>query len=97
MEHPVSSDCLRRFAAGAATREEGRIIALHLLKGCATCAGTLRNLERSRAPVDAYDRPLDRFERGLRAEIQAPSGMLTVLRAVLETSEHSLEEILVRR
>ncbi|HEX5719111.1 MAG TPA: hypothetical protein VF179_23305 [Thermoanaerobaculia bacterium] len=97
MEHAVSSDCLQRFAAGAATREEGRTIALHLLKGCPTCAATLRNLNRERAPMDAYDRSLDRFERGLRGEVQAPSGMLTVLRAVLKKSEHRLEEMLTRR
>ncbi len=97
MEHAISSATLERFAAGAATREEGRTIALHLLKGCATCTSTLRNLERSRAPMDAYDRSLDLFERGLRAEVQAPSGMLTVLRAVLKKSEHRLEEMLARR
>jgi hypothetical protein len=97
VEHPISSDCLERFAAGAATREEGRNITLHLLKGCSTCAATLRNLNRERAPMDAYDRSLDRFERGLRVEVEAPSGMLTVLRAVLKKSEHRLDEMLARR
>jgi hypothetical protein len=97
LEHPVSRDCLERFAAGAATRDEGRTIALHLLRGCGTCAATLRNLHRISAPMDAYDRSLDRFERGLRAEVQAPSGMLTVLRAVLKKPEHRLEEMLARR
>lgn len=96
MEHPISRDTLKRFAAGAATRDEGRLIALHLLKGCATCAATLRNLEHASIPLDAYDRSLDRFERGLRAEVQAPSGMLTVLRAVLKKPEHRLEEMLAR-
>ena len=97
MEHPVSRDALERFAAGAATREEGKTIAIHLLKGCSTCAATLRNLNRQKAPMDAYDRSLDRFERGLRSEVQAPSGMLTVLRAVLKKPERQLEEMLVRR
>jgi len=97
VEHPVSSDCLQRFAAGSATGEEGRTVALHLLKGCVTCAATLRHLNREKAPADAYDRSLDRFERGLRAEVQAPSGMLTVLRAVLKKPEHRLEEMLARR
>lgn len=97
MEHLISRESLERFAAGAATRDEGRTIALHLLKGCATCAAALRNLDRNRAPMDAYDRSLDRFERGLRAEVEAPSGMLTVLRAVLNKSEHRLEEMLARR
>ena len=93
MEHPVSRDCLERFAAGAATCDEGRTIALHLLKGCATCAATLRNLNRQKPPLEAYDRSLDRFERGLRAEVEAPS----VMRAVLRKPEHRLEEMLARR
>jgi hypothetical protein len=97
VEHPVSRESLERFAAGAATRDEGRTIALHLLKGCAACAATLRNLEHRRVPLGAYDRSLDRFERGLRAEVEAPSGMLTVLRAVLKKPEHRLEEMLARR
>ena len=97
MEHLISRESLERFAAGAATRDEGRTIALHLLKGCATCAATLRSLDRCKAPADAYDRALDRFERGLRGEVEAPSGMLTVLRAVLNRSEHRLEEMLARR
>lgn len=96
MEHPVSRDSLERFAAGAATCDEGRTIALHLLKGCSTCAATLRNLHRQKAPLDAYDRSLDRFERGLRGEVEAPSGMLTVMRAVLKKPEHRLEEMLAR-
>lgn len=96
MEHPISRDTLERFAEGAAGPDERRAIALHLLKGCAACAATLRRLGRSRAPADAYDRALDRFERGLRGEVEAPSGMLTVLRAVLNRSEHRLEEMLAR-
>lgn len=95
MEHPISRESLERFAAGSATRDEGRAIAVHLLKGCGTCAATLRSLERNRAPMDAYDRALDRFERDLRSEVAAPSGMLTVIRAVLK-AESRLEEALTR-
>lgn len=95
MEHRITRESLERFAAGSATREEGRDIAVHLLKGCATCAATLRSLDRSRAPMDAYDRALDRFERELRSEVAAPSGMLTVLRAVLK-AESRMEEALTR-
>lgn len=95
MEHQISRESLERFAAGAHTRDEGRAIALHLLKGCATCAAALRSLDRARAPMDAYDRALDRFERDLRSEVAAPSGMLTVIRAVLKT-ERRLEEALTR-
>lgn len=97
MEHPISRESLERFAAGTATREEGRAIAVHLLKGCGTCAATLRSLGRDRAPTDAYDRALDRFERGLRGEVQAPSGMLTVLRSVLTQADSQLEETLASR
>lgn len=95
MEHPISRESLERFAAGSATRGEGRAIAVHLLKGCGTCAAVLRGLDRGRAPRGAYDRALDRFERDLRSEVAAPSGMLTVLRAVLK-AEHRLEEALAR-
>lgn len=47
--------------------------------------------------MDAYDRSLDRFERELRAEVVAPSGMLTALRAVLSKAESRVEEMLARR
>lgn len=97
MEHQISRESLERFAAGSATRDEGRAIAIHLLKGCGTCAAALRNLDRNRAPMDAYDRSLDRFEREVRGEVQAPSGMLTVLRAVLSRPESQLEETLASR
>ena len=96
VEHPISQASLERFAAGTATREEGRVIAIHLLKGCATCAGVLRNLDRDRAPLDAYDQALDRFEREVRGEVTSPAGMLTVLRAVLTRFEHRLEETFTR-
>ena len=96
MEHPISRDSLERFAAGAASREESKLIAIHLLKGCPTCAGTLRDLDRCRVPMDAYDRALDRFERALRAEVEAPSGMLTVVRAVLNKFERRPEDTFVR-
>lgn len=95
MEHRISRESLERFAAGIHTREEGRAIALHLLKGCSTCAATLRRLDRTRAPMDAYDLALDRFERDLHGEVEAPSGMLTVLRAVLK-AERREEEALTR-
>ena len=97
MEHSVTRESLERFATGTATRAEGRLIAVHLLKGCGACAQVLRDLDRSKASLDAYDWALDQFERGLKAEVQAPSGMLTVLRAVLSKSESRLEEALPRR
>lgn len=96
MEHPISRDSLERFAAGAATREESKRITLHLLKGCPSCAGMLRDLDRCRTPMEAYDRALDRFERALRADVEAPSGMLTVVRAVLSKVEQRLEDAFIR-
>lgn len=96
MEHSISQDSLERFAAGTASREEGRVIAVHLLKGCATCAGILRSLDRDKAPLDAYDQALDRFEREVRGEVTSPSGVLTVLRAVLTRFERRLEETFTR-
>jgi hypothetical protein len=80
VDHPISRDGLERFAAGAATRDESRQIARHLLKGCATCASTLRELDHRKEPLEAYDRALDSFERGFRSEVQASSGVLAALR-----------------
>jgi len=44
MEHPVDDACLQRFAAGAASREEGKAIVAHLLRGCSVCSAKLRSL-----------------------------------------------------
>ena len=84
LDHPISRASLERFAVGSATAQENRAIVCHLLKGCPTCSGTLRVLDRGRpASVDAYERALDRFESEVRSEVTAPSGTLTVLRAVV--------------
>lgn len=84
LDHPISRVSLERFAAGGATAQENRAIVCHLLKGCPACSGTLRELDRGKpAPVAAYERALDRFEREVRGEVAAPSGTLTVLRAVV--------------
>jgi len=42
VDHP-SEETLKRFAAGMATREEGKAVVAHLLKGCAECARKLRS------------------------------------------------------
>ncbi|HEX3129118.1 MAG TPA: hypothetical protein VH394_17425 [Thermoanaerobaculia bacterium] len=82
--HPISRASLESFAAGTAKPQENRVIVTHLLQGCATCAGTLRELDRGKpAPDGAYERSLDRFERELRGSVTAPSGALTVLRDVV--------------
>lgn len=79
MQHPISKETLERFAAGKASPDENRRVVVHLLKGCEACARLLRELEGVETPVCAYDKALDRFERGLRGELQAPSRRLTVL------------------
>jgi hypothetical protein len=66
-EHPVSFDLLDRFAAGATTRDEKRLVVRHLLTGCASCRRRLGRawpLESQQLPPDAYDQALDRsFDR----------------------------------
>jgi hypothetical protein len=97
LNHPISRASLERFASGSAGVQENRTIVTHLLQGCATCAVTLRELNRGRpAPAGAYDRALDGFERELRGSVTAPSGTLTVLRAVVaKFSDRLLGEVLV--
>jgi hypothetical protein len=99
LDHPISRACLERFASGRSSAQENRAIVTHLLRGCSTCAGTLRELNRGKpAPVDAYERALDRFESELRGSVTAPSGTLTVLRAVVSKfGDRLLGEVLVAR
>lgn len=97
--HPISRASLERFATGGATPQENRVIVAHLLQGCATCSGALRELDRrTPAPVSAYERALDGFERELRGSVTAPSGTLTVLRAVVtKFGDRLLGEVLMHR
>ena len=97
--HPISRASLERFACGGTTPQENRVIVTHLLQGCATCAGTLRDLDRGKpAPASAYEKALDGFERELRGSVTAPSGTLTVLRAVVtKFSDRLLGEVLMYR
>ncbi len=55
--HP-NSEVLQRFAANRARPAERRAVALHLLKGCATCSAFLWH-ERG-VPEKAYDEVIDR-------------------------------------
>jgi hypothetical protein len=98
-DHLISRASLERFAGGAASPQENRTIVIHLLKGCSTCALALRELDRGRpAAIGAYDKALDRFENELRGEVTSPSGMLTVMRAVVtKFSDRLLGEVLVSR
>ena len=97
--HPISRTSLESFVLGTASPQENRTIVTHLLQGCPTCAGTLRELNRSKpAPAGAYERSLDGFERELRGSVTAPSGALTVLRDIVtKFSDQLLGEVLVAR
>lgn len=99
LNHPISRASLERFASGGGAPQENRAIVVHLLQGCATCAGTLRELDRGKpAPASAYEKALDGFERELRGSVTAPSGTLTVLRAVVtKFSDRLLGEVLMYR
>jgi hypothetical protein len=99
LNHPISRTSLERFASGSGSAQENRAIVAHLLQGCGTCAGTLRQLDRGKpATVASYERALDGFERELRGSVTAPSGTLTVLRAVVSKfSDRLLGEVLVGR
>ncbi len=68
MDHPVSQESLKRFAAGVSTRQENRSIVAHLLKGCSQCAQQIREGVRPEIPEDAYDPVLAKLsgERTLR-------------------------------
>jgi hypothetical protein len=50
MKHPISESSLNRFASGTATREEGKTIVIHLLRGCSVCS---RKLQALMGPVEA--------------------------------------------
>jgi hypothetical protein len=68
MDHPVSRESLKRFAAGTSTRQENRSIVAHLLKGCPDCAQQIREGVRPEVTEDAYDSVLAKMngERTLR-------------------------------
>ena len=68
MDHPVSEDSLKRFAAGTSSRHENRQIVAHLLRGCGGCAQQIRENVRPEVPDDAYETVLSKLsgERTLR-------------------------------
>jgi hypothetical protein len=71
VDHPISEDSLKRFAAGNSPREEARTIVAHLVKGCPECARVLREVVRPEA-LDGYDEALDSFEETLRESVEEP-------------------------
>ena len=54
MDHPIP-ESLRRFATGASSRQENRVIVAHLLRGCAQCARLIREGQRLPVAEEAYD------------------------------------------
>lgn len=61
MDHTISDESLKRFAAGSASRQENRSIVAHLLRGCAVCAQKVRESVRPEIPEDAYNPVLGRI------------------------------------
>ncbi|HBL29462.1 MAG TPA: hypothetical protein DD490_21730 [Acidobacteria bacterium] len=68
MDHPIP-ESLRRFATGASSRQENRVIVAHLLQGCARCARLVREGQRLPVAEEAYDGALSDLagDRALRA------------------------------
>ena len=83
LDHP-SEETLKRFAAGAASNQEARTVVAHLLKGCADCAGKLRSLIQPELLAGrAYDRALERFDRGLLGSLETSVSPMQTLRSLL--------------
>jgi tetratricopeptide (TPR) repeat protein len=98
-EHPPD-DLLRLFVAGTASREDGRRITSHLLRGCHTCADRLQDLLRPAIPADAYDRAFARLEASLprgTGSLQVPvEPAAASLLAELDAQPLPRQEILAR-
>lgn len=71
MDHSISEESLKRFAAGSSPREEARTIVAHLLKGCHECARVLRGIVQPEA-ADDYDEALDQFEQAMHESVEEP-------------------------
>lgn len=65
MEHPVSENCLVRFASGKSTAAENRSLVVHLLHGCGACSRKLNALLHPEVHPASYDLVLSRVERSL--------------------------------
>ncbi len=58
MKHPISESSLNRFARGTATRDEGKSIVIHLLRGCSVCSRKLQALIGPVEPETGYPEAL---------------------------------------
>lgn len=86
MEHPAD-EILKRFAEGKASREEGRAVVAHLLKGCRSCQEKIKAfLEPRPVARGAHEAVLKRFERRVAGrlmdleETPPPSGPVVLPR-----------------
>jgi len=73
-EHP-SDDFLRRFVAGTASRDEGRQITAHLLRGCRACADRVQVLLLPGVPMGAYDAVFKHLESSPRLGAGTPTSV----------------------
>lgn len=65
MDHPVSENCLVRFASGKTSAAENRSLVAHLLRGCGSCSRKVAALLCPEVSPAAYDLILSRAERSL--------------------------------
>lgn len=65
MDHPISENCLERFAIGRTTPAENRSMVAHLLRGCSACSRKLAGLLRPEIPPATYDMVFARVEKSL--------------------------------
>jgi hypothetical protein len=63
MEHPISESSLNRFANGTATREEGRRVLAHLLRGCSVCSQALQERMGPAEQAPVYQEALGTFRK----------------------------------
>jgi hypothetical protein len=69
--HHPSDETLKSFAKARTSREEGRTVVAHLLKGCPSCAEKIKTFLRP-DPVagGAHEAVLKSFEDGLAAKLE---------------------------
>lgn len=73
MAHPISEDCLQRFARGKATREERRKVLVHLLRGCSECSLILQSYSEPAVQVSDFEGLLDPATRSLLSGLDEPA------------------------
>lgn len=70
MQHP-SDETLKLFAKAKTSREDGRAVVLHLLKGCPSCAEKIKAfLQPDPVAGGAHEAVLKRFEDGVAAKLE---------------------------